>query len=446
MVATMGGAALVLAVAILGAAPAAADGPRVRAVYLVPEDRAPVRAYEKALGRAIEDLRSWFANQMGGPTFALHDPVVEVVPTPHAAAWYAGTPSDPDPALWFFRNVTHEAFALTGAGFLDPDNVWLLYIDADPGCGQLTGGTSHVALLAANDLRGLAGRAPVPICAGETPGHPPVSRWIGGLGHELGHALGLPHPPGCEPLTPACPAWALMYFGYLRYPNTFLLPADVASLAASPFLAADPACAPSALSATALSFDGGRVVATVDVTAPRSCAWVAASHDRWIAITGKTGRSGNGRVRFALTPNAAPTPRAGTLVIAGQRLSITQAPLAGAPAEITVDIDIEPREASTPTMDWSGRGRITVAVLSTPSFSAAADVDPASLSFGPTGVELAAVRCRERDADGDALADLVCVFQNGQSAFVLGDFLGVLTGTTRGGVPLRGLALVRIGP
>ena len=31
-----------------------------------------------------------------------------------------------------------------------------------------------------------------------------LGRWIGGLAHELGHALGLLHPPGCEEGLASC--------------------------------------------------------------------------------------------------------------------------------------------------------------------------------------------------------------------------------------------------
>ena len=68
----------------------------------------------------------------------------------------------------------------------------------------------------------------------------PVSRLIGGLGHELGHAFGLPHPPGCDAGSPACPTQALMWLGYITYPNAFLLPEDKSTLLASQFIAPPP--------------------------------------------------------------------------------------------------------------------------------------------------------------------------------------------------------------
>lgn len=64
-----------------------------------------------------------------------------------------------------------------------------------------------------------------------------MNRWIGGLGHDLGHAFGLPHPPACEDANPAttCPDGALTSTGYASYPNTYLLPSDKSILETSPF-------------------------------------------------------------------------------------------------------------------------------------------------------------------------------------------------------------------
>ncbi|HEX8720133.1 MAG TPA: hypothetical protein VF736_05790, partial [Pyrinomonadaceae bacterium] len=60
------------------------------------------------------------------------------------------------------------------------------------------------------------------------------------LGHELGHAFNLPHPPGCDQndatLCGNFPRNSLMYLGYASFPNTYLLAQDKSSLAATGFL------------------------------------------------------------------------------------------------------------------------------------------------------------------------------------------------------------------
>lgn len=67
----------------------------------------------------------------------------------------------------------------------------------------------------------------------------PRCRWVGGLGHELGHGFGLPHPPGCDAPDPKvpCDTSALLWLGYASYPDAHLTVDDQAALAQSPFFA-----------------------------------------------------------------------------------------------------------------------------------------------------------------------------------------------------------------
>ena len=98
--------------------------------------------------------------------------------------------------------------------------------------GQYIGGTSAVALLGANDLRGLNGEPLVPINPGDVTTNPGFDRWVGGMGHELGHAFGLDHPAG----SPGGPNDdCLMYLGYLAYPDTYLRLEDKTHLMGSGF-------------------------------------------------------------------------------------------------------------------------------------------------------------------------------------------------------------------
>jgi hypothetical protein len=217
------------------------DGPRVRLVYLVPPDRSVVPLYAATLEKALRELSLWYQDHTAdGSTFEMHDPVVEVVATPHPAAWYATHPTSGSYLHQFWDNARADAFALTGGAFSDPANIWVYYLDADYACGQMGGaGTSGVTILPANDLRGLAGERNHPPCPEDPIDTSSRCRWVGGLGHELGHAFGLPHPPGCDNPNPATPCdhGALMWTGYTTYPDTRLTNADRAQLAASPFFA-----------------------------------------------------------------------------------------------------------------------------------------------------------------------------------------------------------------
>jgi hypothetical protein len=210
--------------------------PRVRLVYLVPQDRTERADYASAMEWAARHLQIWYRRGSGnGTTFVLSDPSVEIYETPHDAEWYATNPAG-DFWLWYWSNVLEDGFALSGGGFNDPENIWIYYVDADPACRQIGGGgTSGVAVLPANDLRGLIGEPTIPPCEGQPPDAAGPCRFVGGLGHELGHALRLPHPPGCESGEPSCPSQALMWLGYRTYPDAFLTEDDKTKLNASAF-------------------------------------------------------------------------------------------------------------------------------------------------------------------------------------------------------------------
>lgn len=218
--------------------PLAPQGPKhVRIVYLIPSDKTYRKDYQIAVGNAILHLQNFYQSEVGGGySFSTHAPIVEVYQTSHPASYYSTFPNNgPND---FFSSVLGDGFALSGGGFNDPNNRWIYFVDADPACGQNIGGVAGVALLAANDLRGLTGEQNVPPC-GQSPDNAGVCRWIGGLGHELGHALGLPHPPGCDQ-GGACTGGtfasdSLMYLGFRNYPGTYLLQDDKNALLNSGF-------------------------------------------------------------------------------------------------------------------------------------------------------------------------------------------------------------------
>jgi hypothetical protein len=226
--------------------PVAQGSKQVRVIYLVPSDKSIRADYQNAIANAISSLQSFYRDQLGGGyAFSLHSPIVEVYQTTHTAAFYStGYNSRPG---GFYESVLADGFALTGGGFNDPNNRWVFYVDADLVCGQYVGSTSGISLLPANDLRGLTSQPTVPICPTDRSEVLSVSRWIGGLGHELGHAFNLPHPPGCDDGNCAGGQYAyksLMYVGYYYYPGTYLLDENKSQLLAGGFfnvLSLDPA-------------------------------------------------------------------------------------------------------------------------------------------------------------------------------------------------------------
>jgi hypothetical protein len=119
--------------------------------------------------------------------------------------------------------------------------------------------------------------------------------------------------------------------------------------------------------------------------------------------------------------------------------------IAGAQEVLTVGIDIKPGSADNP-VNTKSNGKIPVAILSSATFDAPAVVDPATLTFGRTGDEDSFSHCggSGEDVNADGLPDLVCHFNTQATAFVLGDTVGILRGTTLDGVAFQGTDAVRI--
>ena len=59
-----------------------------------------------------------------------------------------------------------------------------------------------------------------------------------------------------------------------------------------------------------------------------SCSWTAASNAAWITVTSGATGNGNGSVAFAVAANLGAS-RTGTLTIAGQAFTVTQAAVVG---------------------------------------------------------------------------------------------------------------------
>lgn len=194
--------------------------PRVNIIYLVPSDRHIIAT--DALELVGRNLQLWYADHMDThKTFTLNKPVVRVYRTSHPSSWYSNNPNPSNPNyqwLWFWNNVNLEARNLAGAGFNMPEDRWLIFVAAEPLPGQIAGGASGIAVLSEKYMRAAMAKDP---------------DWTqcqayGSVGHELGHAFILPHPP-----TP----WTneLMGVGYLLYPDAFLTAADQAKLNSSQF-------------------------------------------------------------------------------------------------------------------------------------------------------------------------------------------------------------------
>ncbi|SDC63296.1 zinc metalloprotease [Niabella drilacis] len=190
----------------------------VRVVYVVPSDKALNADYVKAVLHCAADLKNWYAGKLNnGKTFRLNTQEVETLKSSHPAGWFdqqnSGSGDNRD--FYFYTNAKNDVKALLGASYDENKYTYFVYVDAQ---GKTGAGALRFTAMPENDLLGLTGKM-----------KEPVSRWIGGAGHELGHALGLPHPASQDPN-------ALMWTGYTIYPNCILPASDIQLLNGNPFI------------------------------------------------------------------------------------------------------------------------------------------------------------------------------------------------------------------
>lgn len=189
-------------------------------VYLItPRDNQYNPNYYDALKNATTNLQTWYKTQMGNnKTFVLNPLILDTLRGLHDSVWYNsnnGSISGTDPRFYGYFNTLYEMQQLLGNSFNTSDYTYVVYVAA-PGGGA---GTTGFCAMGDQDLKGLLG---------QNPDNLDPDRWIGGDGHEMGHAFGLPHPDNQNPE-------ALMWTGYTIYPNCILQQTDKDILNASPF-------------------------------------------------------------------------------------------------------------------------------------------------------------------------------------------------------------------
>lgn len=87
--------------------------------------------------------------------------------------------------------------------------------------------------------------------------------------------------------------------------------------------------------------------ASVSVTAGAGCAWTAVSNATFITITSGASGSGNGTVNYSVAANTGTSSRTGTMTIAGQTFTVTQAGTGGGGTELLINPGFE-----TGTTPW----------------------------------------------------------------------------------------------
>src|SRR3990172_821559 len=118
-----------------------------------------------------------------------------------------------------------------------------------------------------------------------------------------------------------------------------------------------------------------------------------------------------------------------------------------------VEIDIKPGSFPN-SINPESRGKVPVAILSSPGFDATSQVSASTLTFGRPGNEQSLAFCQGsrdddddeqfEDVNGDGLPDLVCHFFTRMAVFQAGDTEGILRGQLLDGSLIKGTDSVRI--
>ena len=209
----------------------------VRVLYVSPADRQFRADYSEGITHALVDLQSWFRRQTGGLTFSLYESTPEHCRLPEPEDYYVRGGD-----AWPKVQEDVQAYAPVENG--RSSFVWVVYTDLSEMCDDhgFGVGWNGIASMARTDLVGLA-QAGTRYHCGYTLDDP-LSRWIGGTGHEVGHAIAnLRHPPGCDEGLPSCDpvSSSLMAYGYDTYPDTYLVIKDKELLLRTPFMEGEPA-------------------------------------------------------------------------------------------------------------------------------------------------------------------------------------------------------------
>lgn len=201
--------------------------PWVKVLYLRPTDRSYRPDYSNAVSQAVDDVQAWMRSELGGRSFVRQSRVVPECALPGDSEYYRTD-------TWN-RVLTDVQSCAPVSGF-GSQVTWVLYVDVIDDCGPGRIGAAYqgLTMLPRADLEGLVGEPQVDRC-GDVDNRP-RSRWVGGLVHEMAHAFGVPHPPGCDAGLPTCDSNSIMWQGFYRFPNTYLSSSERQLLLESPFI------------------------------------------------------------------------------------------------------------------------------------------------------------------------------------------------------------------
>jgi hypothetical protein len=114
---------------------------------------------------------------------------------------------------------------------------------------------------------------------------------------------------------------------------------------------------------------------TVDVSTTSACPWTASSNASWITVTSGASGTGDGRVGYLVLPNIGGS-RTGTLTVAGQTFTVSQAAL-------SCSYSISPNSRDVEAQ--AGTGTITVSTNSACTWTASSNASWISVTAGASG-------------------------------------------------------------
>jgi hypothetical protein len=126
---------------------------------------------------------------------------------------------------------------------------------------------------------------------------------------------------------------------------------------------------------------------TVNVAAPPGCVWTATSNAGWITVTSGVVGYTSGAVSYTVAANPSPFPRTGTLTIAGQVFTVTQAGAGGGGCAFTLD----PTSRAVSATGGSGSFNVT-ALAGCPWTAASNNPGWITITSGASGTGSGSVR------------------------------------------------------
>jgi len=123
------------------------------------------------------------------------------------------------------------------------------------------------------------------------------------------------------------------------------------------------------------SFGSSGGLGNVTVTAGNGCGWTAVSNASWITVTSGASGSGNGSVHYTIAANTSSTARTGTLTVAGQTITVSEA--------VGCSFSVSPTSQS---LGWSGgQGSVTLTAGSGCAWTAVSNVSWITVTSGASG-------------------------------------------------------------